>query len=588
MRHFIIVLLLIVGLPYHAQALEVKAVADRNHIAAGETVQLTVTVKNGKGDVDVANIRDFKVTSQGTQTSVRIVNNSVSREVSHTYTLIPLKTGRLTIPALTVTTDGKQRRTQPITVMVSKKTAPLKRSQSDIFVTADVSDSTPYQGEQLVYTFRFFSAVRFENAGFHQKPEFPGFTAKKIEKDRSYRTVIGGRNFNVIELTYILIPLKAGNLTIDAAILSCDIPSRERRRRTSPFDNLFGDPFFGNYERKQFSTAPVAVEVKPLPAYTGDQPFSGLVGHYAIHAALGDLKTAQTEVKTGDSVTMTITVTGTGNIMDAGDPLTNIPSEFKVYKDNPEEKIELTPQGFNGHKVFRQALVPTQAGNYTIKPIQLTYFDVKTGTYRTVFSESLTLSVRPPDPGEADETINKFTASAPTESPTVKKQKVKRTGHDILTVKDDLDSLKPQSPLEWHRFLIYLTAPLLFYAFLLTTLKMTRKQDNASRRMARRSEQALKAARQRSAVDESFFTLLYTALVSAILSTAGKLGELLTYTEACDILLAGGHSDEIADKAAALLKQIESARYSGIIKDEASAQNLLAEVKAMTRRLLRP
>ncbi len=275
-----------------------------------------------------------------------------------------------------------------------------------------------------------------------------------------------------------------------------------------PFDNLFDDPFFGNYQRKQFSTAPITVKVKPLPEYTGNQPFSGLVGDYKIHAALGDQKTALSEIKTGDSLTLAITVTGTGNIMDAGEPLIPIPPEFKVYKDSPEEKIELTPQGFNGLKVFRQALVPTKAGKYTIKPVQLTYFDVKTGSYRTVSSASLNLDVRPPDPGEADETINKFTASSQTESPAINKQKVERTGHDILTVKDDLDSLKMQAPLTLNMFIIYLAAPLLFYLIFLVILKITHKQDNATRRMARRAALALKTAQKQSPADQSFFTLL--------------------------------------------------------------------------------
>ncbi|MDM8543790.1 BatD family protein [Desulfococcaceae bacterium HSG9] len=590
MRHFILIILLIIMLPQRALALEVNATVDRNQITAGETVQLTVTVKNGQGDVDVANVRDFKVISRGTQTSVRIVNNSVSREANHTYTLIPLKTGRLTIPPLSVTSDGKRSQTRPITVRVSKTTQKQEKGDKrDIFVTADVSDSTPYQGEQFIYRFKFFSAVRVKNAGFHQQPEFPGFTAKKIEKDRSYRTTAGGRKYHVVELTYILIPAKTGELTIKPAILECAVPSRERQRqrRNFPFDNLFDDSFFGNYQRKQFSTAPITVKVKPLPDYTGNQPFSGLVGDYNIHAALGDQKTALSEIKTGDSVTLAITVSGTGNIMDAGEPLIPIPEEFKAYKDNPEEKIELTRQGFNGQKVFRQALVPTKAGNYTIQPVQLTYFDVKTGSYRTISSETLTLDVRPLAPGEDDETINKFTASDRTQAPAANQQEVERTGHDILTVKDDLDSLKPQSPLALNMLLIYLAAPPFFYLILLVTLKMTRKQDNATRRMARRAALALKTAQKQSPADESFFTLLYTALVSAILSTAGKQGELLTYTEARDILLSGGCSDEIADNAAALLKQVESARYSGVIKDETAGQSLFNDVKSMVRRLQR-
>lgn len=586
MRGLILIAILIVCAPVRALALDVDAVVDRDRIAAGDTIQLTVTVKNGEGDVDVGDIRDFRVTSQGTQTSVRIVNNNVSKEISHTYTLVPLKTGRLTIPALTVAGNGQRVQTRPITIFVSKS-EPRADPQRNLFVTAEVSNDAPFQGEQVVYRFKFFSAQQFKNAGFLKEPAFPGFTAKKIEKNRSYRQRMGGRNFNVIEVTYILIPIQAGELTIEPAVLRCDVPSRRRRRGQDPFDNFFNSPFFGNYERKRMTTAPITVKVKPLPSYTGDHAFSGLVGNYFIETALGDGQTALSGVKTGDSVTLAVTIRGTGNIMDAGEPKLAIPEAFKVYKDSPEEEIDMTPQGFRGHKVFRQALVPTQPGYYTLEPVKLTYFDIKTETYRTIASQPLTLDVQPPEPGELDQAIHKFSASAPSEAPTVNKQKVQRTGHDILTVKDSLDSLKSQAPLSWPRFAIYLAAPLALYAVLLLLFKFTRKPDNAARRMARRSEQALKDAQRQGPADESFFTLLYTALAAAIFATADRQGELLTHAEARALLISGGHSEETADQAAALLQQVESARYSGVGADEASAQNLFNDVKAMIRRLAR-
>ncbi len=586
MRRLILILILIVCAPLRALALEVDAVVDRDRIAAGDAIQLTVTVKNGDGDVDIGDIRDFQVTSQGTQTSVRIVNNNVAKEINHTYTLVPLKTGRLMIPALTVTSNGQRVQTRPITITVSKS-EPRADPQRNLFVSAEVSNDAPFQGEHVVYRFQFFSARQFKNAGFLKEPAFPGFTAKRIEKERSYRQRLGGRNFNVIEVTYILIPIQAGELTIEPAVLGCDVPSRRRRRSQDPFDNFFNSPFFGNYERKRLTTAPITVKVKPLPPYTGDGAFSGLVGNFFIQAALGDGQSSLDGVKTGDSVTLAVSIRGTGNIMDAGEPKLSIPPEFKVYKDSPEEKIDLTPQGFRGHKVFRQALVPTQAGHYTIEPLKLIFFDIKTQTYRTIASQALALDVQPPEPGDADQAIHRFSASAPSETPTVNKQKVQRTGHDILTVKDGLDSLKSQAPLSWRRFAIYLAAPLALYAVLLLLFKFTRKPDNAARRMARRSEQALKAAQNQGPGDESFFTLLYTALVAAILATADRQGELLTHAEARALLISGGHSEETADHAAALLQRVESARYSGVGADQASAQNLFNDVKEMIRRLAR-
>ena len=171
--------------------------------------------------MDISPIRDFKVMSGGTSTSVQIINGRMSREVNYTYTLIPLKEGRLVIPPLTVTTDKTTQKTAEIVVTVSPKTQEKTGSQ-DVFAEGNVSNSSPYEGEPIVYTFKLFNAVQIANARF-QKPEFSGFTAKEVENSRkTYRTVMNGREYNVTDLTILLVPLGAGQKTIDPAVLECD------------------------------------------------------------------------------------------------------------------------------------------------------------------------------------------------------------------------------------------------------------------------------------------------------------------------------------------------------------------------------
>ena len=70
-----------------------------------------------------------------------------------------------------------------------------------------------------------------------------------------------------------------------------------------------------------------------------------------------------TRLAVGDSTTLTVTVQGRGNIMDAQAPQPALPEGLKTYADTPEEQIRLGADGYEGKKVFRTALVPVQAGN---------------------------------------------------------------------------------------------------------------------------------------------------------------------------------------------------------------------------------
>ena len=59
-------------------------------------------------------------------------------------------------------------------------------------------------------------------------------------------------------------------------------------------------------------------------------------------------------MKTGESATLTVTIKGTGNIMDAALPALNLDTaKFKVYEDTPAQDVQVTEQGFTGQKVVQ-------------------------------------------------------------------------------------------------------------------------------------------------------------------------------------------------------------------------------------------
>jgi len=571
----------VLGLMFSApvQAADIRAYVDRTNISVGEPVNLTVTVSGSDAKVDVSPIRDFKVASRGTSTSVRIVNSRMSREISHKYMLVPLREGRLVIPPLTVEADDKAFQTKAIVIQVSKQ-PPAVAGQSDLLVRSKLSDNNPYEGQQIIYTFRLFTAVRLANAKL-QKPNFSGFIAKEISDTKSYQKVVNGRQYTVSELSYVLVPLKPGEIVIEPGTFRCDLVRRRQRRSRSFFDSFLDDSFIGQaeLEPKILTTEPLTVNVKPLPPPSGEVQFSGLVGRFEIQAELEDAA-----INVGDSTTLTLTVAGTGNIMDAVQPEVTVPDAFKVYGDNPEEQITVNESGFSGKKVFRVALVAVKPGIYTIKPAKISYFDISKEKYITISPRSFSLTA---NPSTEKESVQVFTTPAGQDQPVFKKKKVEFTGRDILPLKEELAALESRKAMSLFLFIILLTAPLLLYLTVIMVLKFFQESEAPGSIMAQRAEKALKKAPKIEAASEEFLACLYRALVSAIFAAAGTRGESLTYAEAEEILLGCGHSTATSKQAAELLRKIESVRYGGVNQEAVIKGELLSETQQLVRSLLR-
>ncbi|BBO90312.1 hypothetical protein DSCOOX_34920 [Desulfosarcina ovata subsp. ovata] len=557
-----------------AQAASVRAVVDRNQATVGESIRLQVSIEGGDGEVDLSGLSDFKTISRGSTSSFQMINGRTSRQLIHSYALVPLAAGSLTIPAIPVTIDGKVHYTAPIRITVSKE-PPAESGRRDVYVTAEVSQAAPWVGQQIVYTFRLFNAVQIADAKF-QAPSFDGFHAEEIEDRQSHRTVINGREFIVTEVTFILVPVKTGTLTIAPAVLQVGLMQRSRRPR--PFAGM--DAFFGRGEMttRVLQSDPVTVQVRDLPVRPPGMDFSGLVGHFDIKASLD-----QSEVKVGDSTTLSVTVSGSGNIMDCAPPAVPAPSEFKTYADNPEETVQKDASGYSGSKTFRTALVPVKAGQYRIAPIRLTYFDVAEGAYRTLSTPPSDIQVRPSATASTD--IDVFRA-APDQPQSLKKQ-VEFTGRDILPLKTGLEALQTRRSMSPLIFGMLLGLPMIGFFVTRTALRMMQKDESPGRIMADRARQALKAAAAGDITDTDFLSALYRALVSAILGRQGAMGTSLTWSEARTRLTEIGWDSADAESAARLLETVESFNYSGGKLDRETRSDLLDRTRQVVRRLAR-
>ena len=533
-----------------ADAATVRALVDRNQATVGESIALQVVIDGGKGDVDLSGLPGFQTIGRGSTSSFQVINGRTSHQTIHNYALIPLAAGNQIIPAIPVTIDGEVVHTQPVTISVSSQ-APAESGRRDLYVTAQVSEKAPWVGQQIIYTFRLFNAVQVAEATF-QAPAFDGFNAQELEDRKSHRTVINGREFVVTEVVFILVPLNAGEIEIEPAVLQAGL--LQRRRQPQPFAGL--DAFFGRTEMstRMLETDAVTVKVAPLPPLPPKTAFSGLVGSFDMKADLD-----KADIRVGDSTTLTVTVDGTGNIMDTPEPAIPVPVGFKSYADNPEAQVQTTPQGYSGSKTFRTALVPVQPGRFRIDPIMLTYFDAAAGTYRSLTTSAFEIVVAP---SETAATSVDALQAPPLDTPGLKKR-VEFTGRDILPLKVGLDTLAHQRALAPVWFALSLLVPAIGFIATLTVMRLTRKDGSPERVMADRAKLALKAAAAAGNSDARFLSALYRALVSAIHAKQKAMGTCLTWSEARTILLNMGWDPGQADATAKLLESIESFNYSG-------------------------
>ncbi|WDP92807.1 MAG: BatD family protein [Desulfobacter sp.] len=578
---FLLILGLVFCLPALGNCFTVTAQVDRTRISPGEAVSLELTVDGGKGEVDLSPITDFEVVSSGTQTSINAINGKWSRQAIHRYMLVPKKTGVLTVPPLAVVRGGERAMTREIRILVSKDTGAAGQPRT-YFARASLEDAETVTGQQTVYTLKLYAARAFAGASF-DPPGFEGVAARELTQWKKYREEVKGQTYMVSEVKYLIQGESPGTFDIAPAVFVVKEPVGRSRRSADPFDSFFNDSFFNTTPTRPVRVVsnPVTLAVSPLPQYTGNTAFSGLVGDFTMAAALD-----KEEMKAGESATLTLTVQGQGNIMDAAMPSLNLPEgRFKVYEDSPVEEINATEQGLAGKKIFKRALVPSKPGDVTIGPLSLVFFHVKSNTYKTISTAPIGLRVLPGEPATLVESGQGApdTAAGPMAGA---KQAVVLKNKDILDIREDISGIRPDDHLPLHWFLTLVLVPGLGFAGFSTFLQYRGREKTIAEQYRVRARSELAAAEKAGVDSPEFSGLLQSALTSGLLAKGGKEGASLTRTEAREILSGPGNDPKFTDQVLEVMDTLDGARFGGAAMDKETAGRCLSGVRSVIKTLV--
>jgi hypothetical protein len=366
-------------------------------VAQKPLVQLTVEPKTANvGDVMTISVKsnihgDIEVDLPQSFTQGYDIMNGMEQETdyntgrtvtyyfySHTGTME--KEGTFTFGPAYVKKGNKVYRSNTVSVTI-KKEAPEVQSNVQLtprqlrepaFGIITQSAKSIYEGEPLVLSAKIytrFNATHLENYrpftmdGVIDKHDIGNSSRILLEEAR----IRGNSYFTFDYDKKVVFPTGSGKQKID------------------PFKLILHSAF----DAVSITSSGASVDVKPLPA-GAPSSFTGGVGTFTISREVSD-----TRLRQGDVFTMKVTISGTGNLQNVGEPKLNLPNGFSLYGDPVmNEDLSYSFKGAEGSITFEFNIQVSRSGDLTLPETAFAFFDPKKEKYIETSTEPMLLKIQ--------------------------------------------------------------------------------------------------------------------------------------------------------------------------------------------------
>ena len=535
-----------------AQEISFTATVDRNEIAVGERLKLTVALTNAREQFTSPDLGDL-VVLQGPfeSSSFNYVNGQLSSSVTRTWVLTATDPGTYTIGASRVRIGGGVLETDPITIKVtgaaSAPSAPEvqegQRRNRDLFVNISLSKERAFVGEQVIARYTLYSRYANLELSKFDPPKLNGFWAEEIDGgERGWEpapVVVNGLQYRVAVLKeQVLFPQRAGKLTIGPVSLSFTV----------------NRSFFSRGATVEISSNTAEFIAKELPS--GAPPdFSGAVGELKMQ-----VETDRTKVQADEAIELKVTLSGRSNLKLLDAPRLTFPADMEVYDPKTEDRITVNSNGMSGRREFQYLVIPRHEGEYVLDPITLSYFDPRSGKYHTLHSDTIRIEVEAGSGAGAGTTA-------------VRGRQVEVLGRDIRYIRTgDLD-LRPHGRMLFGspRWIAAMAAPplalLLFFVWYgkhKASLSdqaglRRRKADRVARKRLSEAEKAMQQGRS-----EEFHTQLSKALHGYLADKFGLGVAEITVNNLRERMSSINDGDRLAQEYSGLIAECDMARFAPI------------------------
>ncbi|MBQ0082098.1 MAG: protein BatD [bacterium] len=566
-------------MPTWADGVTLRASAPTT-VAEGQPFQLVYVVNEQGKDFRLPSLNGFEILAGpyvSTSQSTSIYNGKVTstKEIRYTYTLQATKEGTFSIASASIVVNGQKYNSNAVTIKVlpEDKSAQAQQSQRGgggqsasasnagspdrLFVKANFSRTKVMEQEAILVSYKLYAkddVIGLENV---KMPDFNGFLVQEIElpQNRGMRTEnYNGQNYATYEIyKAILFPQHAGTITVDR--FSCSVGIRVRVQRQS---RGFFDGFFDSFQdvEKTITSGKANIEVTSLP-----QPkpvgFSGVVGSLNI-----DTKVSATELESNKPATVTVTITGSGNMKMLKTPELQFPKDFEAYEPKVTNNFTTTTSGQQGTKTIEYLVIPRHKGEFSVPAVTISYFDVNSRSYKTLSTREINFSVtKGTDAPEGSADVQNVQDQERVE---MLAKDIRYLDRGALSISQSEDYLIT-SLLYWlcYVVMLLLTVALLFFF-------RKKIKDNANIAL-RKNRGANKVARRRLKVADREWRaghkeIFYDEILKALWGyTSDKLSiplADLNKDTMCECLTSKGVDPQTIDQFTALLNECEFQRYA--------------------------
>ena len=581
MKKYIVGLILLLSFQgVFAQAVEFKATPSRTKIGVNERVRVEFSMNQDGDNFNAPTFQGFNVSGPGQMISNSWVNGVRSFSKSYTYVLTPKAKGTFTIGQATIEIGGKTYKSSPFKIEVGEAVAnpnpqqapsynpynPYQRQQQQqqerdqqlaqkpgdgIHLVAEIANISPYVNQPVNVVYKLYVSPNSSVTNFFEKesPQYNDFWSQ-IE-------IVDGRTMKVEEGTYkgqpyrfvvlrkaVLYPQKSGRLELEPLVVELNTEIFTGRR------DMFGRPEM-QQAKTQATTGKKYITVKPLPEAGKPESFTGAVGNFDFKVTPG-----KTTLKAGESLQLTVSVSGKGNLKLFNLPKPEVPAALEMYDPEHKENVKTPLTGMTGSISDVYTIVPNKKGKYPIKPLSFSWFDLSTGKYKTVTSNEIMVDV----------------LSVPENAAAANKESVKQKpgmGEEFRFVALKT-SLKPEGRDDFFGsalFYVLLFLPFLFIPVIVLLKKRKEAYDsdvtgNKIRQNNKLARKYLSDAKKQLGNKEPFYLALEKALHNFLKARLNIETAELSRDNVRELLLSRNAKPDTVNEFTIIMDSCEFARYA--------------------------
>ena len=382
-----------------------EAKVSKQTLGLNERLRIDFTMNDDGDNFSPPNFEGFKIVAgPSQQVSQSWINGKSSFNKTYSYFLLPMQKGTLVIRQASIDIRGQIYKTSPIKIIVTAAVE-QPRDPNDTQVTADqslhlvaeISKTNPYLNEPITVVYKIYFSYNIGITNWREldKPKYNDFWSQNIDikqlvaEEGRYK----GEKYRFVTLRKtVLYPQKSGKLVIEPLSLDVDVQLPSNRR------NIFGQVLLVE-DHKRVSAGAKTINVKALPEAGKPVDFSGAVGRFAFKVI-----PSKTNIKSGESLDIEVSVSGTGNLKLFTLPKPIVPTALEMYDPVHSEQVSTPLSGMTGRISDKYAIIPQYKGKYPIKPMTFTYFDLGSQSYKMVTSPEIMINVLE-GPNAADNSV---------------------------------------------------------------------------------------------------------------------------------------------------------------------------------------